>query len=161
MTVQSIFFQKFAVLGMYNFGSRLGFKIIMGICLLGALAMARNTRLEVFLKELPDSNTAKAYRRPYGRGITDDEILTFSNCVHEGVLYKAFPISLLMSAAVIYAVKKGRIQIAKIYGIRPITLIVATIGFALGFISNSYSCAQKFLTELPDSQKSKKFRKEG
>ena len=104
MTVQSIFFQKFKVLGMYNFGSRLGFKIIMGICLLGALAMARNTRLEVFLKELPDSNTAKAYRRPYGRGITDDEILTFSNCVHEGVLYKAFPISLLMSAAVIYAV---------------------------------------------------------
>ena len=65
-----------------------------------------------------------------------------------------------MSAAVIFAVKKGRIQIAKIYGIRPITLIVATIGFALGFISNSYSCAQKFLTELPDSKTSQKFRKE-
>ena len=42
----------------------------MGICLLGAIAMTRNARLEVFLKELPDSNTAKAYRRPYGSGIT-------------------------------------------------------------------------------------------
>ena len=63
--------------------------------------MARITRLEVFLKELPDSNTAKAYRRPYGRRITDDEILTFSNCLHEGVLHKALPISLLMSAAML------------------------------------------------------------
>ena len=132
----------------------------MGICLLGALAMARNARLEVFLKELPDSNIAKAYRRPYGRGITDAEILTFSNCVHQSVLYKALPISLLMSAAVIYAVKKGRIQIAKIYGIGPVVLIVATIGFTLGFISNSYSCAKKFLTKLPDSKTSKKFKKE-
>ena len=132
----------------------------MGICLLGAIAMARNTRLEVFLKELPESNTAKAYRRPYGRGTTDDERLTFSNCVHEGVLYKALPMSFLMSAAVIFAVKKGRIQIAKIYGIWPISLIVATIGFTLGFISNSYSCAQNFLTELPDSKTSKIFRKE-
>ena len=145
---------------MYNFGSRLGFKIIMGICLLGAIAMTRNARLEVFLKELPDSNTAKAYRRPYGSGITDAEILTFSNCVHEGVLYKSLPVSFLMSAAVIYAVKKDRIQIAKIYGIWPVALIVATIGFGLGFISNSYSCAQKFLTELPDSKTSKIFRKE-
>jgi len=132
----------------------------MGVCLLCAIAMTRNSRLEVFLKELPDSNTAKAYRRPYGRGITDDEILTFSNCVHEGVLYKALPVSFLMSAVVIYAVKKGHIQIGKKYGNWPIALIVATIGFTLGFVSNSYSCAQKFLTELPDSQRPKKFRKE-
>merc|ERR1719483_1705477 len=158
MTLQSIFFQEFIVLGMYDFGSRLGFKILMGVCLLGAIAMTRNARFEVFLKELPDSNTAKAYRRPYGSGITDAEILTFSNCVHEAALYKALPVSFLMSAVVIYAVKKGRIQIGKKYGIWPIALIVATIGFTLGFISNSYSCAQKFLTELPDSKRSKQIR---
>lgn len=89
--------------------------------------MTRNARLEVFLKEVPDSNTAKAYRRPYGSGTTEAEILTFSNCVHEAILYKSLPVSFLMSAAVIYAVKKGRIEIGKKYGIRPLTLIVATI----------------------------------
>ena len=65
-----------------------------------------------------------------------------------------------MSAAVIYAMKTGRIKMAKKYGIWPKTLIVGTIGFALGFVSNSYSCAQKFMTTLPDSKTAKKFRDE-
>ncbi len=116
--------------------------------------------MEVFLKELPDSNTAKNYRRPYGSGITDAEILTFSECLQEAILYKSIPVSFLMSSAVIYAMKTGRIKMAKKYGIWPKTLIVGTIGFALGFVSNSYSCAQKFMTTLPDSKTAKKFRDE-
>ena len=116
--------------------------------------------METFLKELPDSNTSKAYRKPYGIGITNEEILTFSDCLHEAILFKAIPVSILMSAAVIFGMKKGRINMNKKYGIWPKTLTVAALGFVLGFISNSYSCAQKFLTELPDSGTAKKFKKD-
>ena len=128
--------------------TRLGILSLMTVSLLGAVALSRTSKMEVFLKELPDSNTAKTYRRPYGSGVTDAEILTFSECLHEGLLYRAIPVSFLMSAAVIYAMKTGRIKMAKKYGIWPKTLIVGTIGFALGFVSNSYSCAQKFMTHV-------------
>ena len=137
--------------------TRLGIFSLMSVSLMGAIAFTRTSKMEVFLKELPDSNTAKNYRRPYGSGITDAEILTFSECLQEAILYKSIPVSFLMSAAVIYAMKSGRIKMGKKYGIWPKTIIVGTIGFALGFVSNSYSCAQKFMTKLPDSKTAKKF----
>ena len=93
-------------------------------------------------------------------GITDEEILTFSDCLHEAILLKAIPVSILMSAAVIFGMKKGKINMSKKYGVWPKTLTVATLGFILGFISNSYSCAQKFITELPESKTAKKFTKD-
>jgi len=139
--------------------SKFGISSIMALSYLGAVAISRTVRMETFLRELPDSNTAKAYRKPYGSGITDEEILTFSACLYEAILYKALPASLLMGSAVAFAMKKGRIKMNKKYGIWPKTLIVGSLGFVLGFISNSYSCAQKFLTELPDSKTAKKFRK--
>ena len=128
--------------------------------MIGAVAISRTHRMETFLKELPDSNTSKAYRKPYGPGITNEEIMMFSDCLHEAILFKAIPVSILMSAALIFAMKKGKINMNKKYGIWPKTLTVATLGFILGFVSNSYSCAQKFITELPDSSTAKKFRKD-
>jgi len=86
--------------------------------------------------------------------------LTFSECLQEAILYKSIPVSFLMSAAVIYAMKSGRIKMGKKYGIWPKTLVVGTIGFALGFVSNSFSCANKFITELPNSKTAKQFRNE-
>ena len=140
--------------------TRLGIFSLMSVSLMGAIAFIRTSKMEVFLKELPDSNTAKTYRKPYGPGITDAEILTFSECLQEAILYKSIPVSFLMSAAVVYAMKSGCIKMGKKYGIWPKTLVVGTIGFALGFVSNSFSCANKFITELPDSKTAKKFRKE-
>ena len=40
--------------------TRLGIFSLMSISLMGAIALARTSKMEVFLKELPDSNTGKS-----------------------------------------------------------------------------------------------------
>ena len=42
--------------------TRLGIFSLMSVSLMGAVAFSRTSKMEVFLKELPDSNTAKTYR---------------------------------------------------------------------------------------------------
>ena len=40
--------------------------------------------------------------------IGNEEILTFSDCLHEAILLKAIPVSILMSAAVIFGMKASQ-----------------------------------------------------
>merc|ERR1719232_593301 len=109
----------------------------------------RTTRMERFLKELPDSNVSKAYRKGFGPKISDEEIFMFSDCLHNGLYFQAIPLALVLSATVLMGMKKGKIRISKKYGIWPKTIPAFAVGFTVGFFLNSVSCAQRFMTELP------------
>lgn len=115
--------------------------------------------MERFLKELPNSNMSKEYRKGFGRKITDEEIFTFSACLHEAIWFRSVPLSLLLSYIVYYAMKVEKLKMNAKYGIWPKVLTVASIGIVIGFIGNSSNCAKKFLNDLPESDTAKEFKK--
>ena len=123
------------------------------------MVLYRSTRMELFLKELPNSQVAREYRRDFGPRITDAEIMMFSQCLTNSFQFVSLPLMILFSSGIITLYRKGRLRGSVKYGHWPWTLSALAIGLVLGFITNSYFCAQKFITELPQSQTAKKFGK--
>ena len=121
------------------------------------MVLYRSTRMERFITELPNSQVAKEYRRDFGPKMTDAEILMFSQCLTDSFKYRSLPLMALFTSGIITMYRKGKFR-GK-YGHWPWTLSAMVIGLALGFVSSSYFCAQKFIKELPDSESAKKFAK--
>lgn len=120
----------------------------------------RTNTMERFLKELPESNMSKDYRRAFGIKITDEEILIYSACLHNSIYFRAVPLSAMFGGLIYMGMLKGRIKVSAKYGIWPKVLPALLAGFSLGIIINSYSCAERFLSEMPDSETSKKLMQE-
>ena len=119
----------------------------------------RTTRMERFLKDLPDSVVSKHYRKGFGPKTTDEEIFMFSECLHDGILYKSIPLSLFLSSVVLLGMRNGRVKMSPRFGIWPKTLTAFGLGLGTGFFVNSYTCAQRFATELPDSKTAQDFNR--
>ena len=103
--------------------------ILIGI-LIGTLTN-HSILVRRFLTEQPNSRTSKEYRREYN-GIPDDNIITEAQKETNKILYKAYPLGVVLSSAVVFSASRGVGIIIPYVGLWTQAVMCAVFGFNLG-----------------------------
>ena len=86
-----------------------------------------------FLTELPNSRTSKEYRSEYN-GIPDEDIIAEAQKESDKILYKAYPLSVILSSALVFGASRGIGLIHPYFGLWTQAVICTVLGFNIGQI---------------------------
>ena len=91
--------------------------------------------------------------------LTKQEQDIIKQCRDEAYWYRSLPLSAVLGAGTMYAVKAGMLSASQKGGPWPKAIFAATIGYVAGKMSYASVCQEKFVREAPDSSIGRAIRK--
>ncbi len=106
-----------------------------------------------------DRSQPSSQQQQVPQQLTQEEQRILQECNRESFIRRSFPLSILSGFAVLAAGRQGLIKPSPNYGFGPKIAVGAICGYFLGKFSYVNECADKFLTQAPDSNIAKAIRK--